>query len=97
MNEAEIVSEAKQEISKNIQELIKDSIREANTLPKSLASAASEKENLDIIKRLVKRLAIHQLILTQRADNTNRLLLILSFISAIGVIFSVWSYFSQYI
>lgn len=64
-------------------ELIKDTIREANTLPRN---PAPEKENLDIIKHLIKRLAIHQILLEEKANKTNCWLLILTIILTIAVL-----------
>ena len=83
MEESEVKNEAEKELEKSSIELIKDSIREANTLPQT---PAMEKENLDIIKHLIKRLAIHQIVLEEKADRTNRLLLFLSILS----LFSLW-------
>lgn len=85
MNEQSVVEEMKEELDKNHKELIKDIIREANTLPKS---PAGEKDNLDIIKHLLKRLAVHQILLEEKANKTNFWLLVLTIISAIGVIIS---------
>ena len=85
MNESSVVKEEKDELNKNHEELIKDIIREANLLPKS---PAGEKDNLDIIKHLLKRLAVHQIILEQKTNRTNFWLLVLTIISAIGVLVS---------
>jgi len=90
MNEKEIEKEAYLETTKDTNELIKDSIREANTVPKYFAG---EKENLDIIKHLLKRLAVHQIVLQKRANDTNNLLIMLSIIMAVGAIFSILIYF----
>ena len=91
MEENDIENEARLEFKKNMEELVKDIIREANTLPKG--QPASEKENLDIIKHLIKRLAVHQISLDNRAKKINILLIILSFIMTIGAIFSILSFF----
>lgn len=92
MDETTIEFETKQETTKSIEELIKDSIREANTLPKH---PATEKENLDIIKHLIKRLAIHQAVLEKKTSETNKLLLVLSFISTIVAFLSLASLIYQ--
>lgn len=89
MEEKYIEGEACLEFKKNTKELIKDVIREANTPP---IEPASEKENLDIIKHLIKRLAIHQISLDDRAKKVNHWLIILSVIMAIGAIFSFLSF-----
>lgn len=86
-----VENEALLEFEKNTEELVKDIIREANTLPKE--QPASEKENLDIIKHLIKRLAVHQISLDDRAKKINYWLIILSIIMAIGAIFSILSFF----
>lgn len=88
MDEIEVKREAESETTKNAIELIKDSIREATTLPRS---PASEKENLDIIKHLIKRLAIHQIVLEEKANKTNCLLLFLTIISTIATVLSLIS------
>lgn len=90
MTEKEIQDEADGEKDKDAEELIKDTIREANQIPQN---TASEKENLDIIKHLIKRLAIHQIVLEDRANGINSWLIILSAIMAIGAFFSILSYF----
>lgn len=90
MEEKYIEGEACLEVKKKPEELVKDIIREANTLPEE---PASEKENLDIIKHLIKRLAVHQISLDDRAKKINYWLIILSFIMAIGAIFSILSFF----
>jgi Mg2+ and Co2+ transporter CorA len=88
MNETRVENEVKQETSKNTKELIKDIIREANSLPKN---TANEKDNLDIIKHLIKRLAIHQIVLEGKTNETNRWLLFLSIVSTIAAILSFLS------
>ncbi len=93
MEEKDIEEEARLELTKETYELVKDIIREANKLPKE--QPASEKENLDIIKHLIKRLAVHQISLEERAKRTNNLLILLSIIMAIGSIFSILSFFCK--
>jgi hypothetical protein len=93
MNEEDIEKEANSEEKKKTKELIKDTIREANTGPEN---PLEEKENLDIIKHLIKRLAIHQIILQKRAGDTNRWLIVLSVIMAVGALFSILTYFKCY-
>ena len=90
MNKKEIMCEAYEETTKSTKQLIEDCIQEANTLPKSVAP---EKENLDIIKHLIKRLAIHQLLLEKEANKTNCWLLILSIISTIATVISLVNVF----
>lgn len=70
-------------IRKKISQLGKDIIREANTLPDK---PASEEENLDIIKHLIKRLSVHQLLIEKQTKKTNFILIILSFIMAVSAI-----------
>ena len=86
MNEKDIEKEAYLEQFKNPNELIKDAIREANTLPKTPASV---KQNLDIIKHLIKRLAMHQVSLEKEASKTNSRLLLLTIISTIAAVISL--------
>ncbi|GEM_PF-2739250 len=86
MNEKDIEKEAYLEKFKKSDELIKDAIREANTIPKT---PAGEKQNLDIIKHLIKRLAMHQVSLERQASNTNKWLLVLTIISTIATIISL--------
>lgn len=74
MTEEEVENEAREELKKPTFDLIKDSIREANS---------SKGDNLDLIKHLIKRLAIHQLILEERANKTNCLLLLMTIILVI--------------
>lgn len=93
MNEEDIEKEANSEEKKKTKELIKDTIREANTGPEN---PLEEKENLDIIKHLIKRLAIHQIILQKRTGDTNRWLIVLSVIMAVGALFSILTYFKCY-
>lgn len=92
MTEEDIEKEANSEEEKNYKELIRDAIREANTCPKT---PLAEKENLDIIKHLIKRLAVHQIILQKRTEDTNRRLFILSIIMAVGALFSVLTFFCK--
>lgn len=87
VNEKLIEKEAYLEKLKSPNELIKDVIREANTLPK-FNETASEKENLDIIKHLIKRLAMHQISLEEEASQTNSKLLWLTIITTIATIIS---------
>ena len=93
MKEEDVEKEARLELTKKTYELVKDVIRETNTPPEE--QPASEKENLDIIKHLIKRLAVHQISLDKRAKRSNILLIILSFIMAIGAIFSILSFFCK--
>ena len=86
MNEKDIEKEAYLEQFKNPNELIMDAIREANTLPKTPASV---KQNLDIIKHLIKRLAMHQVSLEKEASKTNSRLLLLTIISTIAAVISL--------
>jgi len=88
MSEKEIEIEAYLESLKDPDELVKDAIREANTLPKA---PATERDNLDIIKHLIKRLAVHQVNLETKADSTNKWLLLLTIISTIAAVISVIS------
>ena len=90
MMEKNIEGELCLEFQKNRNELIKDIIREANTLPEN---TASEIENLDIIKHLIKRLAIHQVSLDDGVKKMNNLLIFLSIIMAIGAIYTVLSFY----
>ena len=90
MNKKQIEREAEQEFKKNSSELVKDIIREANELPKE---PASEKENLDIIKHLIKRLTVHQIILEEKANKIGLWLIILSIIMAVGALFSIFQFF----
>jgi hypothetical protein len=69
-----------------------DVIREANTTP---TGPASEKERLDTIKHLIKRLAVHQISLDARAKKVSQWLIILSEIMAVGAVFQVLSYCSN--
>jgi hypothetical protein len=77
MTEEEIEAEAKKELVKPMLEFVKDSIREANTLRKA---PAAKEQNLDIIKHLIKVLAVHQVVLEKRASQTNCLLLLITII-----------------
>ncbi len=89
MTEEAIENEVELEFTKNIKELAKDAIREANENPRN---PAGEKENLDIIKHLVKRLLVHQLILEDRVNKTNCWLIFLSIIMAVGALLSIFSF-----
>jgi cell division protein FtsX len=82
--------EALNEFKKKAGQQIQDIIDEANTLP---SAPASEKENLDIIKHLIKRLANQQVSLNEKAKWTNRLLIILSIIMAISASLYIVSFF----
>ena len=93
MNEKDIEKEAYLEQFKNPNELIKDAIREANALPKT---PAGEKDNLDIIKHLIKRLAIHQVSLEKEAGKTNKWLLWLTLVSTIAALISLVNIFKGY-
>jgi len=90
IKEEEIEQELKQEFKKRHTDLAKDIIREANTLPEE---PAGENENLDIIKHLIKRLAVHQLIIEEQAKIANARLVVLSIIMAIGAIFTILGFF----
>jgi predicted GTPase len=90
MTEEDIRREAQEEFSKGVMQLAMDAIREANTLP---AGPASEKENLDSIKHLIKRLAVHQVSLDASARKASKWLVILSVIMAVGAVFQVLSFF----
>lgn len=92
MTDKEIEAEIKLEFDKDTLILAKDIWNEANTLP---PKPAGEKENLDIIKHLIKRLTVHQIILEDRANKTNFWLIVLSMIMAIGALFSILSYFNK--
>lgn len=89
MTEEEIAREAEAESKKPFEQLKQDIIREAITLPEK---PAGEKENLDIIKHLIKRLALHQISLEAKAKKANILLIVLSVIMAIGSLFSILSF-----
>lgn len=89
MKEEELQREVNDEFTKDHYHLASDIIKEANTLPKT---PAGEKENLDIIKHLIKRMAVHQLILEYQAKRTNCILIILSIIMAIGSLFTVLAF-----
>ena len=90
MEEKDVECEAHIEFTKKTKELVKDVIREANTLPKD---PAGKDQNLDIIKHLIKRLAVHQIILEDKAKKTNILLIVLSIIMALGALFSILTFF----
>ena len=78
------------EFSKDLRALAADITREANTHP---VEPEGEKENLDIIKHLIKRMAFHQVCLQEQAKRTNRWLLVLSIIMAVGALFTVLQFF----
>jgi hypothetical protein len=82
--------EAINELNKNALQQIQDIIDEANSFPKV---PAPEKENLDIIKHLIKRLAYQQVSLNEKAKQTNNLLIILSIIMAISSFLSILTFF----
>ena len=84
--------EAYDELNKNAGQQIQDIIDEANNLP---TEPAHEKENLDIIKHLIKRLAYQQVSLNEKAKLTNRWLMILSIIMAVSSALYIWSFFCQ--
>lgn len=90
MTEEAIKAEVELEFTKNIKELAKDAVREAN---ENHQNPAGEKGNLDIIKHLVKRLLVHQLILEDRVNRTNYWLIVLSIIMAAGALLSIVSFF----
>ena|SRR3990172_10024604 len=93
MTEEEIKTEVEHEFHKKQKELAKDVIREANTLPKE---PASEKENLDLIKHMLKRLAVHQLIIEEQSKKTNRLLLTITVVIAILTFIMTWDSVSNF-
>ena len=93
MTEEQIEHQYQDELSKNAKKYITDAIREAATLPDN--QPASAEENLDIIKHLLKRLAIHQIMLEEKAKTTNCWLIVLSIIMAIGSLFTVLSFFMK--
>ena len=80
------------ELAKQPRQLSEDIIREAITHPEQ---PEGEKENLDIIKHLLKRIALHQLALDRQGRRTNLILIVLSIIMAIGALFSTLQYFRQ--
>jgi len=86
ITETEIEQEARSEFTKKPKVLAEDIIREANTLP---TKPACENENLDIIKHLVKRLALHQISLDARAKKMTFLLVVLSIIMSVGAIYTI--------
>jgi hypothetical protein len=91
-DEDKIRKEAADELSKKPDQLAADIIREANTHPER---PEGEKENLDIIKHLLKRIALHQLALDKQAKRTNWWLIVLSIIMAVGSFFTVLQYFAK--
>lgn len=76
----EIKIEAFLEQQKKPQQLIEDVIAEANE---------TNGDSQDRIKHLVKRMAIDQIMLKQRASRTNTLLIILTIISTVVAILSL--------
>jgi hypothetical protein len=89
-DEDNIRNEAAAELRKEADQLAADIIREANTHPEK---PEGEKENLDIIKHLLKRIALHQLTIDAQGKRTNRILIWLSIIMAIGSLFTVLQFF----
>jgi hypothetical protein len=89
-SEDDIRKEAVEEFGKKPEQLARDIIREANTLP---VEPASEKDNLDIVKDLLKRIALHQLVLDRQGRHTNCILIGLSVFMAIGSLFTVLQFF----
>ena len=89
ISDEKIKTEAHDEFRKSLDHLAQDIIREANTLP---GGPASEKENLDIIKHLLKRIALHQLVLDKQNRRTILILIILSIIMAVGSFFTILQY-----
>jgi hypothetical protein len=92
ISDEKLKTEAHDEFRKSLDILAQDIIREANTLP---GEAAGEKENLDIIKHLLKRIALHQLVLDKQNRRTILILIILSIIMALGALFSILQYFKD--
>jgi hypothetical protein len=91
-DEQKIREEATAELAKGPQQLAEDIIREASTHPEK---PEGEKENLDIIKHLLERIALHQLALDRQGRRTNRILIVLSIIMAIGALFTVLQFFCR--
>jgi len=87
-----IKKEANDEFKKSLPHLAQDIIREANTLP---GEPAGEKENLDIIKHLLKRIALHQLVMDKQNRRTICVLILLSIIMAVGALFTVLQYYKN--
>jgi hypothetical protein len=77
-------------IKQNLDDLIDDAIRAASAVP---ISPASERVNLDIIKSLMFRLTINQVILEKRSQKETLILFILSLVMAIESFFAILSYF----
>ena len=92
VDEEGIRKEAAAELTKEPKQLSEDIIREASTHPDK---PEGEKENLDIIKHLLKRIALHQLALDRQGRRTNCILILLSAIMAIGALFTVLQYFCR--
>jgi len=87
-----IKKEANDEFKKSLPHLAQDIIREANTLP---SEPAGEKENLDIIKHLLKRIALHQLVMDKQNRRTICILILLSIIMVVGALFTVLQYYKN--
>jgi hypothetical protein len=87
LDEEKIRVEINDEFKKDLTQLAEDIVREANTLPSG--PTAGERENLDIIKHLLKRIAVHQLVIDKQNRRTNKLLIVLSAIMATGAIFAM--------
>jgi hypothetical protein len=76
MTESEIKKEAQEELTKKPLQMIEDVIREANpNIPR---------DNLDIIKHVIKRFAVQQASLVNKAKWTNRWLIILSIVMVLA-------------
>lgn len=92
ISDEKIKKEANDEFKKSLPHLAQDIIREANTLP---GEPVGEKENLDIIKHLLKRIALHQLVMDKQNRRTICVLILLSVIMAIGALFTVLQYYKN--
>ena len=92
LTENQIKEEVSAEFGKSIDELMFDIVREANS---EREDSASEKLNLDIIKHLIKRLDLHILNIEKKASFTNKLLIFLSIVGAIGAVFAVLDFFCK--
>jgi proline racemase len=93
ISEDQVGREIKDEFAKDLTTLAQDITREANTHPDK---PEGEKENLDIIKHLLKRMAIHQVSLQKQSKRTNVWLFVLSIIMAIGAVFAILEYFTDW-
>ncbi|MEE8186733.1 MAG: hypothetical protein V3T99_03610 [Nitrososphaerales archaeon] len=87
MNEHEIEKEVHEEFAKGYPQLAADIIREAN-------APLNNHDNVDLIKHLVKRVALHQLVLEGQAKWTNTLLVLLAFIGGVASVFTIMAYFA---